>query len=50
MSPQAQRDHKATLLRNIRAAQRNCTEHAQTLRQVFAPLLALKLPRIPRNQ
>jgi hypothetical protein len=40
-----QRAHKAVLLRNLRAADRNCAEHATLLRQVFAPLLTLRLPR-----
>lgn len=38
------------LWRNIRRAQRECVEHAEMLRRVFAPMLALKLPRIPKHK
>lgn len=53
MTPQECRDHKAMLWRNIRSHERRhsdlaCQEHAQTLRKVFAPILNLKLERIPK--
>ena len=45
-----QRQHKATLWKNIRYHQRHgCEEHAELLRKVFAPILNLYLPRIPRH-
>ena len=44
------RAHKALLWRNIRAARRLCAEHAELLQRTFAPVLNLKLPRIPKHQ
>lgn len=50
MTCQQQRDHKAMLWRNIRRALRECHEHGEMLQRVFAPMLCIKLPRIPRHQ